>query len=383
MILKTFCYTLALAVLILVLGNCNTQKHQSDLSIDLRWVESYPGDSHEKATIGLQWILSYLGATNENDYYKEAISWQDSNILTLKLDKLGFSLQATKAFTSLIEQMKEMDEYKQYKSIDLGYFVMQTFNNSWHYYEITGVPKKLEDFKSKYKFDNKDDFLLLPGESAVANGIRVLNIAKSDSIYDMAFMAKEGHGLIPSDFKTEEIEVFDFMENGQPRFAVYDIEGNLKNAGNKEISRAGKPAKCMWCHESMVAPLIKAKTNVEGYQNLERLQTLVKKKNRLLRGQQINGDSLFYWKNLKDHSLAELLYVLYEQPTLDRLKAESILLNIELSIDSSQIKANEEYGFYGLHLDSVIQRKYTTLDFHKNLHLSREEDNTTVNLLLD
>lgn len=360
--------------------SCNLADEKKDYSIDLLWVKSYPKDTQNKTQIGLKWILSYLGADLNNKNYEKAISW-NNNILTVDLSNVGFTPKALNSIGKILSELKQRPEYVNHGYLHIGYFVMQIFNNSWHYYAITDMPKSLQEFKSQYRFDTKDDFFLLPGESGVTKGCRVFNIAKGDFLDELAFIAKEGKGSGPEDFHVEEFEVFDIMPNGQPRFAIYENEGNLKSAANNEISNAGKPAKCMWCHESRVQPLFKAKTDVEGYGSLKDFRTLIAKRNTQLKNQTMENKPLFFWENEFHHSFAELLYFTYEQPTLKRLRAESKLLGKELKIDSSKVEPIHEYDFLKIKFDSTINRKYTNLDHDKELHNSRDRDDVVSNFL--
>lgn len=383
--MRTFYPILFIVCLIFSLTQCakkqSNQSHKTQ--IDLRWIKSFPEDTQEKGLIGLKWILSYLGADFTSSQFENAITLKNQQVFSLELDHIGFSQKALQTIQQLIILFKETEEYKKTGSLDLGYFVMQCFNNSWHYYAITNVDKDFQSFKERYDFDEIDDYALKAGESGVTNGCRIFNIAEGESIEQLAFIAKEGTGKDVHEFKAEEFEVFDFMKNGQPRFAVYDLDGNLKSGADSKISRAGKPAKCMWCHESKIQPLHRGHTDIEEYGKLNSFKRLISKNNGLLRAQQLQGDSLFYWKNPREHSLAELLYKMYEEPTLSRLRQESKLWGIPLKYDRKHLAKNEEYHFLNLYIDSVIERKHTNLNFYPKLHRSRDTDEKVSSLLLD
>ena len=73
------------------------------------------------------------------------------------------------------------------------------------------------------------------------------------------------------------------MPNGQLRIALYDKNGNLKEAADSNITHAGKPAKCLWCHESGIQPLFREQIHVKGYMNPEVFLDSLEKFNLLLK----------------------------------------------------------------------------------------------------
>lgn len=362
---------LLLLIFAILVFNCTSNSSSKETEINLLWIKSYEEDTPTRAEIGLKWILSYLGAELPEGKYESSIVWKN-NILKLDISDVGLSEIGKKVMISIMDELKSLQVYQQHNFIQLGNFVMQIFNNSEHYYAITNMPISYADFKAKYSFDDTLDYCLLSGESGVTNGCRIFNIVEGDSISDCAFIALEGTGSSNIDFEAKEFEVFDFMPNGQPRFAIYDLEGNLKSAASREISRAGKPAKCMWCHESRVQPLFKGKTDVEGFATLSNFSNLIQSKNVLLKNQRYQNDTVFYWKKPWHHSYAELLYTTYAKPSLERLRKESQIYGIKLKIDSTKIVSNEEYEFINIMFDSTLHRKYTNITNGEALFDPRE-----------
>ena len=56
-------------------------------------------------------------------------------------------------------------------------------------------------------------------------------------------------------FDLAEFDLIDLMPNGQLRYAVYGLDGVLLPYSSSDYGLAGKPAKCMWCHEGIISPL--------------------------------------------------------------------------------------------------------------------------------
>ena len=108
-----------------------------DLVIDLRWIPSYENETQDSIEIGLKWIMSYLGAMLPQEFIKQTMVWSDENIMTLDISKAGFSSRAERTWARLLKHYKNSQEYKTYKSMDIGQFVLLSFNASWHYYAIT------------------------------------------------------------------------------------------------------------------------------------------------------------------------------------------------------------------------------------------------------
>ncbi len=306
---------------VFILSHCATaKKHASkeyDLIINLRWVKSYKQETRDKVEIGLKWVLSYLGAMLPKDPQEQVFVWNDNNDLELNLSGAGFTVSSQRSLNRILKEYKLTEEYQLLGSMDVGRFVMLSFNFSDNYYAITGVEKKYNKFKQKYKFNPQDQTHLLPGQSGVTNGLRKLYFSNGKSVNELAHIAEEGHGDNLEEFYPKEFEVFDFMSNGQPRFAVYNSQGNLKQGGDPFISFAGKPSKCMWCHESGVQlPFRLINEYPENPELLADFKNLVSNQNRLLfnyyEGLTTEVDTFRFDK--RSHYLAELLYITYQDP---------------------------------------------------------------------
>lgn len=301
--------------------HCTVEKLPPDFSIRLECYNQNNQFNQTETTIGIKWGLSYLGAALKPGQLDNAMRWENSSnfapILVLDLAKVGFSDAAMAALNPIVQHIKNSQSYRSQNSIDLGRFVMLTLNSSHHYYAITGVYPTLNDFEQAYDFEDTAVIVFGNGESSVTPGNRIIYQTKNtiQNFQKMAFIALEGTGeMAEGNFETEAVEVFDFMPNGQLRFAIYDKNGNLKTAVPATLSTAGKPAKCIWCHESKILPnFVSAAPNFNHQMNQKRdfLDSL-----RYLIISDLN------YQELQEHSLAELLYISMMEPTAQRLAQE-------------------------------------------------------------
>ncbi len=336
-----------------------------DLAINLRWIPSYEEETHQKIEVGLKWVLSYLGATLPQASTDDAFSWTQTNILQLDLSKAGFSDRTNVVWNQLIREYKKTSEYQQYGSLDIGKFVLLSFNSSWHYYAITDAPTTFNEFKSNYAFANKHSAQFLPDRSGVTSGIRIVHTSHAESALQIAHFAEEGTGTTIEEFQNKEIEAFDIMPNGQPRFVIYDENGLLKAGASKEISRAGKPAKCMWCHESGIQlPFRVINQFPDELHQFQSFNNTVTLQNKMLD----NYYKSFLpqqdtFRNKKElHYLAELLYITYQSPTIMRAEGELRFLKKYDKIDDLSITQEKHHEFKFLknlvrrsNLDSLTQ----------------------------
>lgn len=177
---------------------------------------------------------------------------------------MGFDENALKVWSKLIAFAKKTEEYEIYGSIDLGRFLVFTIYSSWHYYQITGAPTTLDRFINNFFSTSYETFPVL--NSSVTTGHRLLKYRVENDIEKSKFLAIEGDGkLTDSTFKETEFETIDIMKNGQLRYAVYNLKGELLDAAQNKYSSAGKLAKCMWCHEGYIHPLFSENQAVAGY----------------------------------------------------------------------------------------------------------------------
>jgi hypothetical protein len=309
-------------ILLLATSGCNrpnqplTPKDQS-LVIKLRWIKSYPSQARSQADTGLFWALSFLGAKLPAD---AAITSWDGTTVTLDLDAAGVMEVSKPAWKKLLDVLKSGDEYRVMGGIDIGRFLSLSLCSSYQYYALTGVSQTYAEFRAKHAFFPKQVAIV---ESAVAHGNRLIEVGQGKGIKSMAFVAFEGAGSLQAhSFEKADIETLDFMENGQLRFGLYDLEGHLKAATTPTLTAAGKPSKCLWCHEINLQPPYRNVTDLEGYYSTKQFMELVAGYTKVVAGYRKTLASKVDFTGREDHENAEDLYVSFAEPTASRLAAE-------------------------------------------------------------
>jgi len=319
-----------------------------DTTLTLQFTKMYDIDTRENGKTGLLWTLSFLGAELRKDSLDKAIKWIDSTRFTLDLSKVGFSDPALKAFTTINDSLKRTEEYKVKNSIDLGAFVSLLMGSSVHYYNITGVEKKFSEKLDKHK--NEEPIIFPVSKSLISKHTRVLKLYTKGAVTDWLFIAEEGEGNFSKNtFKTKAFEVFDIMANGQLRFSVYDADGKLINGSPQELSEAGKPAKCLWCHELFIQPLFTKNDSISGYMSPDQFQELVRILMFRLGKYRNNLNSDIDYSKTQDHSLAERLYIGYMEPSLMKLSVEWNIPVEKLKeiLKNNRTHKHSEFSFFG------------------------------------
>jgi hypothetical protein len=287
------------------------------LVIKLRWIKSYPSQSRSQVDTGLFWALSFLGAKLPAD--AAVMSW-DGTMVTLDLDAAGVAESSKAAWRKLVQVLKSSDEYRMMGGIDIGRFVFLSLCSSYEYYALTGVSPSYAQFRARHTFGPKQVAIV---ESAVAHGNRLIEVGQGEDINSVAFVALEGAGALRDHtFQKADVETLDLMENGQLRFGLYDLDGHLKAATTPALTEAGKPSKCLWCHEINLQPPFKNITNLEGYYSTNEFRELIASATRIIAGYRKTLASKVDFTRLQDHSNAEDLYLSFAEPTAGRLAAE-------------------------------------------------------------
>jgi hypothetical protein len=287
------------------------------LVIKLRWIKSYPGQSRSDVDTGLYWALSFLGAQLPAD--AAVLSW-DGTLVTLDLNAAGVAQARKPAWRNLLQLLESSDEYRMMGGIDIGRFVFLSLCSSYQYYALTGVSPSYAEFRARHTFAPRQVAIV---ESGVAHGNRLIEVAKGDDFNSIAFVAFEGTGsLRDQSFQKADIETLDLMENGQLRFGLYDQEGHLKATATPALTAAGKPSKCLWCHEINLQSPFKNVTDLEGYYSTKEFTALVASATRIIASYRKTLESKVNFKGLQDHSHAEALYMSFAEPTASRLAAE-------------------------------------------------------------
>ena len=317
-------FTLLLVLFIISFSRCtydSAEELENKYVISLRWVKSYPAEQWSNVRTGLIWSFSFLGAELPAGSFDASVQWLSDNKFRCDLSKLGFNLPALEALSVITEALKASDEYKQKGAIDLGRFLMLTLYSTNHYYKITGILPSLNSFKEVHSFNDPLSFAVT--NSCVALNDRLIRIHPSSSLSHLSFIASEGTGMLSdSSFSEKEFECIDVMPNSQLRFSMYDSEGKLKLAPNNLFSAAGKPGKCMWCHESNFSPLFYMNDDVPGYlSSQEFVDTVYSFRNRIIEQRKSFSTDIVY-ANLQDHTQSELLYITFLEPSADRIADE-------------------------------------------------------------
>lgn len=328
-----------LFVCLVLFQHCSKQKisktEQLDLEINLRWSKGYKADSPQNAELGLKWILSYLGAYLPKGSFEQAIEWTDETHFVLDLSKVGFGPQSEKVMHTLLKKMRESEEYSLMNGLDIGRFVMLTLGSSNHYYALTETPESLQAFKKQYQFDDKK-YAMFAGESGIAVGERIVEIGLAKEVQDIAFVGLEGLEKSIEDLRNgenvnskksivaEEFETLRILPNSLPHFALYDKSGKLKVGATKDLSRAGKPAKCLWCHLGLNPPF-SGRTDVEGFYTIKEFKNVVSAQGDLINSFRANIETELDFstkQNRETHTIGELLYLTFMEPSARRLALE-------------------------------------------------------------
>lgn len=359
----------------MILVSCE-KKNNTDYIIQLKWNKAYPEDTFERSITGLKWALSYLGSTVANN--SEAIhSNARDSIITLDLKTLGFNENAIKALAKLHYQFKQTDYYKKNNCYDLGRYVALTFGTPDHYYAIVDISETFKKFEKDYEFSSAKGYI---NNSSVSKVHRIISYSGISKDNNQAFISAEIDSITKD---TLEFETAEVMSNGQLKFGVYDATGELKNAANNSLTRAGTHAKCIWCHEVVVQPLFKPQRNYEGYLNYFKLDDTLTYFNRKLQKYQ---DSLWTDKSLtnkKLHTELELLYISFMEPSAERISKEWNMPLDEVKKKLSHLETHiyEEFPFLG----NLYHRKdvdaLSPFSIIEVVESIREKSNVEVNLL--
>ena len=318
-------YVVTLALLI-TLQACNkenkTVSFSENTSISLRWVKAYENETKDKVEKGLRWTLLFLGASLDEGSYEKSVKWIDERKLVIDFSALGFSESSLAALKKIIAVMKQSGEYRQKGAFDIGRFVMLTVNSPMNYYAITSAPKTYSEFRGRLSIDAKQTAVI---ESNIAKGQRIIETPPADEkeLVKTGYISSEGTGsLKDGTFKIAEREVFDHMPNGMFRFMIYDEAGNLKAAGDTTFGGAGKPSKCIWCHEIAMQPPYTMKTTINGYYSPKEFSDIVNNHTELLKRYRKSIKQDISYNETQEHTFEELLYISFMEPSAYRLANE-------------------------------------------------------------
>jgi hypothetical protein len=287
------------------------------LAIDLRWVRNYPAERKRDVNTGLYWALSFLGA--KLPAAANILTWH-GQVVTVDLDAAQLQPGSEAAWKRLLQDLKASDEYRKMGAIDIGRFVFLSLCSANHYYQLTGTSPTFAQFLAKHSFASRQIAVV---ESAVARGNRLIDVGTGGGIGAIAFVAYEGDGALKDgSFHKQDIETLEFMPNGQLHFGLYDLSGHLKTAATPGLTKAGKPSKCLWCHEINLNPPFRNVTDLPGYYSTQQFRDLVASEMRSVASYRQTLRAKVDFRKTQDHTNAENLYLSFAQPTAERLAAE-------------------------------------------------------------
>ena len=314
--------------MLLMLVSCSKEEtiDTSTVETDLEYkiiLNKYQNDSETKAEFetGIKWCLSFLGAKLEKGSWAKGAKWLNNDKVKINIKEFGFDKHALTQLKRIIVIYKFSEEYEVTKGIDAGRFVVSIFNNPNHYYKIVNMPAQLQDFTSKYNFLQKRAAIV---ESGIAFGERIISMPNTESNTDsLAYLADELYGsLSDSSHIVKENEVMDIMPNGQLRFGIYNTDEQLINGANINLSAAGKPGKCLWCHEVNIQRGYSAMTVISGFFSPNQFDSIVDKNKNTLDNYRNNLNSEIDFSDNSQHPELEKLYIRFMEPSAKRLAAE-------------------------------------------------------------
>lgn len=296
---------------------------ESNKKIILVWHPAPANQTKQEFTVGLQWLFSYLGAKLPANTFDEGLNFIDENKIEINIDNLGFNAEAIESIMQLIKIVKQSEEYEASGGIDAGRFFALCFNSTYHYYKITGAAKTYNEFSAKYANYVFKTFIC--DTSSISDASRIFNYTISElNLQKNCFISEEGNGIFSSGAfqKNGFIEAFDYMDNGQPRFVIYNQQGNLYAPADPSSHKAGKPAKCMWCHESGVQPLFSSTPDLAGSVTSTQFLTDQQTLNIKIKSFHQQSNSILNFIDPKAHSQGEFIYLCFYEPDIIRLSQE-------------------------------------------------------------
>ena len=334
-----------LGVFLILLQSCSSNSY-SDLledtpnkSLNLKWNKAYQNDDIDKSVIGLKWALSYIGSKLPKNL--KGINIINSTI-SIDINAIGLSENAIDKLNTLHQKIINSDEYQANKNIDLGRYVSLLLGASNHYYEIIGTPKTLRQLLNKYSLKPEKGYV---NNSAVSLEHRIIQFSEQKGL-DQVFLSQEVDPITQEIYEYETIEL---LPNGQLRFGIFDVNGNRITSADPEHSNAGKPAKCTWCHESSINPFFTPQLNFNGY------LTAVQMQNKLLsfgvshNNLKLNLVDGIDFSQTQQHTLTELLYISFMEPSAERLSLEwNLPLNqVQNLLSGLPTHVYDEFPFLG------------------------------------
>ncbi len=368
-------HKISLLISLLLVVSCLKDKTpRQNHVIHLKWNKSYTEDSFENALIGLSWAFSHVGAINTNQLFNMTTT---GNVIAVNVRQLGFSATAEVNLEKLNSTLINSEEFANNSAIDMGRYVALLIGASEHYYTLTEMPLNFSELLSGYELL---PVLGLVDNSAISVKHRIIKLSDQTGLKQL-FITEETD---PETGELLELETVDLMANGQPRFGIFDVEGNRVNAASALNSEAGKPGKCIWCHESGIQPLFFPQSTQDGYLTYLQLQdTLIRFRNLLQSKQQQITTGVDYTQ-VTEHIQMELLYISFMEPSIERLSKEWDLSSsqVETLLEGLPTHENEEFPFLGTLYDRNMVEEFSPYNALSVSSKVREKSEVEVNHML-
>ncbi|NHM00498.1 hypothetical protein [Flavobacterium difficile] len=362
--------------LLILCFSCSKNKENIiEESILLKWNKSYPDETIQSVEIGLKWALSQVGASvlNSNNIKKE------KDFFTIEISKMGFSKNAEKALRKIHQKVKESEEYKLNKSIDVGRYVALLLGSSEHYYALIGTPKTLDEITKNYTLLPEKGYI---NNSSVSKVHRIIQFS-AQKRFNQLFFSQEIDSVTG---KIYEFETIELLKNGQLRFGIFDANGKRKMAADSKHTEAGKPAKCMWCHESNIQPMYNDQKNIKGflpYMKLQETFDTYREANQKDKKEFIDVLNYIDYQQTQEHTFTEILYTSFMEPSAKRLALEWNMTEkqVQTKLKNYTTHQHHEFDFLG---ELYYRNEIEHLAPIKSLPVSgniREKSNKEVNYI--
>ena len=105
-------------------GHRESAPRHPELTIQLRWVKGYPGETQSNVETGMNWALSFLGLDLARGA-PEVYSWANG-VVTVDLDAAGLAPATQPAWISVLAALKSSEEYRTRGAMDIGRFLVLT-----------------------------------------------------------------------------------------------------------------------------------------------------------------------------------------------------------------------------------------------------------------
>ena len=337
-------------ILLVLLSFEQASQTRNDNEIRLLIYPAHEQASRRDHLIAIKWCMAYLGSTLTSDKSLQGITVEDS-VIALDIEQLGFKPYAVEYLRDLHRHWKKSKAYKAKQAMDLGRYISLTLGYSNHYFNLVGIPKKLKKYTGRYSFAPEEG---LVDSSSVSLVWRIIAFANNHAQNQDFFLATETDSISREVLEFETLEV---MENGLPKFGIYSASGKRKESGTRALSNAGKPAKCLWCHESQILPLFRQQRDWDSYLSYEQLEDSLEMR---VERQLAHQDTL--WKDLHflkrwNHEKVEVAYISFMEPSAKRLAMEwrQPLEEVKKKLKDLKTHRHHEFDFLGdlYHRDEV------------------------------